>query len=121
LETTEEEGTRRVLARIARDECRHAELAWKFVAWGSRQLGPPIVQRLRVALAEATVSFVDDTPACDDLAAWHQAGRLSREERRSIAQMAFQALLPEALSALNDGFRRSPARPVRQSSANSKR
>jgi hypothetical protein len=50
-----EDGTARpVLERIARDETRHAELAWRFVAWGL-EVGPEgLRERARAAFATAT-------------------------------------------------------------------
>lgn len=42
------------LAMIARDEARHAELAWAIVAWCVRAAGPSLVDDLRAALAGVT-------------------------------------------------------------------
>ena len=44
---TRDEETRRVLARIAEDEARHAELAWRTVSWALRVGGPAVRDSLR--------------------------------------------------------------------------
>jgi hypothetical protein len=50
----EDGAARLVLERIARDETRHAELAWRFVAWGL-EVGPEgLRERARAAFATAT-------------------------------------------------------------------
>jgi hypothetical protein len=47
-----------VLARIAAEETRHAQLAWQFVAW-ALQVGPPdLVQHVRLAFADAASNSV---------------------------------------------------------------
>lgn len=49
----EDEGERAVLAGIARDEARHAALAWRTVAWAVRVGGTPVREAVAAALAEA--------------------------------------------------------------------
>jgi hypothetical protein len=59
----EDEAARSTLARIASDETRHAELAWRFVAW-ALDVGPAALrERARAAFASA-VAF-DSGPALD--------------------------------------------------------
>jgi rubrerythrin len=49
----EDEAARSTLARIAEDETRHLELAWRFVAW-ALEVGPAALrERARAAFAEA--------------------------------------------------------------------
>jgi len=57
----EDEATRATLARIARDETRHAELAWQFVAW-ALESGPAT---LRERAREAFVAALRETDAAD--------------------------------------------------------
>jgi hypothetical protein len=40
---------RGLLRRISADETRHAQLAWRFVAWGLAKLGPEAPERARIA------------------------------------------------------------------------
>jgi hypothetical protein len=50
----EDDATRSVLERIARDETQHAALAWTFVAW-ALEVGPAgLRERARAAFAAAT-------------------------------------------------------------------
>lgn len=49
-----DDEVRTILARIARDETRHAELAWRFVAW-ALEIGPATLRdQVRVAFVAAT-------------------------------------------------------------------
>jgi hypothetical protein len=56
----EDEATRTTLARIARDETRHAELAWQFVAW-ALEIGPATL-RERACAAFARAAQVAPEP-----------------------------------------------------------
>ena len=49
----EDEAARPTLERIARDETRHAQLAWQFVAW-ALEVGPATLrEKARAAFADA--------------------------------------------------------------------
>jgi hypothetical protein len=50
LDGCEAPRARAALERIAEDEARHAELAWKFVAWAVQRGGEPIARVLQSAL-----------------------------------------------------------------------
>lgn len=79
----------RVLRRIARDEERHADLAWRTCAWALRVGG----ERVRRALLEAAQGR-PTTPraAAEGLDAY---GCLSTEARRAIAEQAWnEVVLP---------------------------
>jgi hypothetical protein len=52
-EHCEDPATRSVLERIARDETRHAELAWRFVAWALEAGPAELRERARTAFALA--------------------------------------------------------------------
>jgi hypothetical protein len=49
----EDEAARSTLARIAEDETRHSELAWRFVAWALEAGPASLRERARAAFAEA--------------------------------------------------------------------
>jgi hypothetical protein len=49
----EDEAARSTLARIAEDETRHSELAWRFVAWALETGPASLRERARAAFAEA--------------------------------------------------------------------
>src|SRR5436190_13763000 len=73
-------AVRAVLARIARDEARHAELAWRTVAW-ALSIGD---ERVRAAVAAAFRDAERALPAAEpalDLAAY---GRLSGSALRAV-------------------------------------
>jgi hypothetical protein len=53
LEHCDDPATREVLARIARDEARHAELAWRFVAWALASGTPSLHAAVREAFESA--------------------------------------------------------------------
>jgi hypothetical protein len=47
------------LRRIADDEARHADLAWKFVAWAVRQGDPAVREAVAMAFARGTARALD--------------------------------------------------------------
>jgi hypothetical protein len=98
------------LSVIAEDEARHAELAWRVVAWAVQTGG----ERVRAAAAEAFEAALrgtgDVAPACDagspDVAAAH--GRLSAAAARAAQTRAMDEIVRPCLAALLDEGR--PAR-----------
>jgi hypothetical protein len=77
---------RAALVRIAADEARHAELAWRFVRWAVDAGGAPV----RSAAADAFAQALDRVHAEPlrslyevSLGAWHDHGRLTPVEERS--------------------------------------
>ncbi|HEY8376928.1 MAG TPA: ferritin-like domain-containing protein, partial [Nannocystis sp.] len=69
----EDPALRRILARIAADEQRHAELGWRFVQWALARVGANSRTRAQatfaaaIADAEATIAALAQTPAAPDL------------------------------------------------------
>jgi hypothetical protein len=64
LERAQDPQVRRALTRIADDEARHAELAWRFVAWAMPSLGPEFaaeMQRTLGGLLSTRTSTGDDS------------------------------------------------------------
>lgn len=79
-------NVREVLSRIAEDEARHAELAWRFVGWGLRSGGDAVRAAVKDAFGEA-LARVYLEPSRDlppvDLTTWHAHGRLMAVEERA--------------------------------------
>lgn len=108
LALAQDPQVRRVLARIVKDETRHAELAWKFVAWAiaEEQRGSARATGVSVAVARAAKHAIAVTramiirPAPADLAAWHAHGRLTCAEARDASERAIQDVVLPCLGAL---------------------
>ena len=67
LDAATDPAVRAALEMIVDDEARHAELAWRFVAWAVRTGGEPVRRAVERAFAEAvagqpTVASLDDHP-----------------------------------------------------------
>lgn len=100
--------TRRILARIVRDEARHAELAWRFVAWaiGEEQRGSLGAAGVYAAVASAAAHAIARTramelrPAPANVSAWHAHGRLTCAEARDACERAIVEVLFPCLAAL---------------------
>lgn len=56
LDGAHDPAVRKALEEIARDEARHAELAWRFVAWAVRTGGAPVIQAVEAAFEESLTS-----------------------------------------------------------------
>jgi hypothetical protein len=100
-------AARSVLARIAADETRHAELAWRCVAWAlERAAGTPEFERLRQQVQSAfagalggTVTSADRAGSADRELARH--GLLSPVLRRELRQrVLFEVVAPCARALL---------------------
>lgn len=94
-----EPEVRAVLETIAVDELRHAELAWRFVAWAVAASA-----EVRTAVEEAfadqaatNVGIAIASPAEDAVAAdddgWHAAGRLSAESLRETIRESWERVI----------------------------
>jgi len=94
---------RSALARIAEDEARHAELAWRFVAWGVQRcagdLRAQLQRELDRALVEQPAPPLEHEPP-DVLAALHAAGRLSAAERQDLARRTLREVVVACAEAL---------------------
>ena len=82
------------LEAIAEDEARHAELAWRFVAWAIAE-APSARGRVKRAFVEALQSelAVPGTPEGVDAEQWRAWGRLTDEEWRRTAQRALSGVI----------------------------
>jgi hypothetical protein len=89
----EDEGVRALLSRIAGDEERHAELAWRTVAWAARAGGEPVARALRGAIAELERELLtggaDDHDLGLDLSAHGVLGPAAQRanRRRAVAEV----------------------------------
>jgi hypothetical protein len=84
-----------VLERIARDEARHAELAWKVVRWAIEQGGDEVVSAVVDTFAEATSirRFGALQIAPRAVAHWHAHGRLTAVELEDVAWCAIREVV----------------------------
>jgi len=104
------------LRKIARDEARHAELAWRFVAWAVALGGAEVLRSVERAVEraiESTLAMEIQNYDGIDLDAWHAHGRLTCTESRAAAARAIREVVRPCVAAL----RAAPA--AREPSANS--
>ncbi|HMI91047.1 MAG TPA: ferritin-like domain-containing protein [Polyangiales bacterium] len=94
---------RSTLTRIAEDEARHAELAWRFAAWGlprcTGDLRARLQHELDRALAEQPAPPLEREPA-ELLADLHAAGRLSAAQRLDLARRSLREVVVPCAEAL---------------------
>jgi len=92
-------AVRVALEVIARDEARHAELAWAFVRWAVGKGGPTLRARVAEAFERAIERVCDDagTQGADALAAH---GFLSADELTRLRRQAADEVLRPAATAL---------------------
>lgn len=101
-------ATRRVLERIVRDEARHAELAWRFVAWAvaEERRGSLGAAGVLEAVTGAVHHAVRATramvvrPCVAEVAAWHAHGRVTCAEARDASERAIVEIVLPCLAAL---------------------
>jgi hypothetical protein len=92
---------RAALAKIAEDETRHAELAWRFVRWAASR-DAEVIRRVERALARAMERHqhaphgcADDAP--EDFAAH---GRLSSSARTELRLACLRSVIAPLVSAM---------------------
>ncbi|HEY3235721.1 MAG TPA: hypothetical protein VGJ84_13475 [Polyangiaceae bacterium] len=102
-----------VLRRIARDEARHAELAWSFAKWAIEQGGDAVRDAIASAVEHA-VSETLRTPIVTydvDLATWHAHGRVTCAEAHAVALQGIdQVIVPCARALLGSRLGRLDSR-----------
>lgn len=98
---------RATLARIADDEARHAELAWRFLRWALHVGGEPIATLVRQSFAERIAEAhqrLDQTRATTlfehDVATWHHHGRLTPAEQADVSRTALDQVIAPCAAAL---------------------
>lgn len=91
-------AVRRALAIIAADEARHAELAFRAVAWAMRTGGAPV--RAAVAAVLALLDGESDAGAPRHEGPLDRHGRLEAEEQRRVVAQAIAEVVRPAARAL---------------------
>lgn len=86
---------RAALERIADDEARHAELAWRFVGWAIATGGAPVRRAVDAAFAAARF-----TARGDGAGALAAHGRLTTDEVARVAADALDAVVRPCAAAL---------------------
>jgi hypothetical protein len=102
LTLASDQEVRRVLARVVKDEERHAELAWRFLAWALRQGGPPVAEAAQRAFDTATEEL-DRMPTVDygvNVDVWHAHGRVTCAEARALSRAGIHKVIAPCLRAL---------------------
>jgi hypothetical protein len=103
---------RDALSRIAEDEARHAELAWRFVGWALATGDATVRAAITRAFTSGSLLTGRSVPEEVDLAQWEAHGRLSAEAFETTARTAMRDVVrPCALALLAEPL------PVRTSSA----
>jgi hypothetical protein len=94
---------RAALEKIAGDEARHAELAWRFVAWAADRGGSEVRAAVARAFAEGFAAI--PLPAAQtegvDAAAWVAFGRLGEEATFDVAHAAIRDVIAPCATALS--------------------
>jgi hypothetical protein len=103
LELATDPAVRKTLEIIARDEARHAELAWHFVKWAIDQHGAPVIAAAHRAFAQAERRLHSERATelgAVDAAAFHGHGRLAPAERLAAHRRAFREVIAPCRDAL---------------------
>src|SRR5205814_4301213 len=85
---------RRILQRIAKDELRHAELAWTFLAWALRS-DPRLGEAAQRAF-QRTTRAIEGMPVVDygvEVDVWHAHGRATCAEAREVARAGIEQIV----------------------------
>ncbi len=96
-----------LLDRIARDEARHAELAWRFVAWAVARGGDEVLSAVETTTRRALAATLamELRPLRVDPGSWAAHGRLSCASARSVAARGALEVVEPALDAMRRAFR----------------
>jgi hypothetical protein len=103
LDGTRDPVARRALERIADDEARHAELAFRFVAWALATGGADVKRAVSLAFEQALAGPVlvpDAARGRVDGGAWRRFGRLAPVERRDVARAALSDVIRPCVARL---------------------
>ena len=103
LAVSRDAAVREALSRIAEDEARHAELAYRFVAWAIREGGAPV----RDAALRAFSAALDTPPPSTypvstplDIEALHHHGRLTEDEKHALHVEALREVIQPCAAEL---------------------
>ena len=106
-EVAKDPVVRRVLAGIAEDEARHAELAWRFVAWALGQGGSEVREAVARAFAGARpiLREEDEREAPIAVEVWRAHGRLAPRELAQTLARGHREIIEPCARALLAGVR----------------
>ncbi len=93
------------LTKIADDELRHSELAWRFVAWALQRFGSEARLVAQAAFAKALATLPQAPPESGMRAELlHVAGRLTSSEwQRTVEHVARDVIRPAVAALVGDG------------------
>ncbi len=100
LARAEDPAVRAALARIAADEARHAELAWKTVAWAVRAGGSEVRAAVERAFAEALGGFSVEAVSAATSEAMQAHGRLDAATLAAAVRSAKAEIVAPSARAL---------------------
>jgi hypothetical protein len=102
LDHTSDPAVARILRRIAKDEARHAELAWKFLAWALDN-GDEAVAAAAIGAFQATFDDLERMPVVDygvDPELWRAHGRMTCAEARRLSRLGVERVIVPCVDAL---------------------
>jgi hypothetical protein len=106
LQHCQDEAARPVLERIAAEEARHAQLAWRFVAWALHTRGSDDASELRQHVRAAFAAELRATDGESAIGSFDaelaRHGLLSAPVRRALRQRALREVLAPCALALLD-------------------
>lgn len=101
-----DDGVRTILDGIARDEARHAALAWRTLAWLVRTRGPAVAHIIPQAFREGAASIRSafarrhgDGPT-SNASTWREHGRLPSEDCQRVLESTLAEVIEPAAKAL---------------------
>ncbi len=95
--------TKEFLEGVARDEGRHAELAWRFVAWALKSGDPALRRTAGEVFAECLAAPREVADAPVDGAEWNAAGLLLPAQRARVETEALREVVGPCARALLEG------------------
>jgi hypothetical protein len=110
-------AVRRALDRIAEDEARHAELAWKFLRWALDRASPDVRKRLvahAARLVDAELETLTPLPHNHTDSKLVEHGLLSPAACHAVRRAALSEVLIPLVTALRSNVEHSPPRPWAQ-------
>lgn len=95
---------REALAEIAADEARHAQAAWRFLAWAVAEGGEPVRAALEGAFEEAVAAHLPSPARGSGAeavpAGWAAHGRLTGAAQRRVIRRAIRQVARPCMAAL---------------------
>ena len=97
-----------MLERVAEDEARHAELAWRFVQWALASGRAAVRDAVRSAF-DAPVAGPPSLPGGVDADAWRANGRLLPHEHADVVRSVLEEVVAPCRARLTGDERRTTA------------